>query len=81
MKNPYLSKGSEEWLLWQDLYKFRSEFYLPDKPNDDDFWQEVTIQADVIAKKYANCKCAALAQKLVLTLCEDIERRTRKSDA
>ena len=39
MASAKIEKGSEEWQVFMDYWKFIQDYYAPD--NDDAWWQEV----------------------------------------
>ena len=73
MATKKFEKGSEEWQLFNDYYKFRQQFYEAD--NNEEWFQGMVNAGDELISKYANTSIAKYAQSLVLSHLEDVELR------
>ena len=76
MAEKKLEKGSEEWQFFQDLWKFRQKYYIPD--NEEDWIVEMMHAGEEIIEKYKNTDFAKFAQNLVFGHFEDIEMKCKK---
>lgn len=72
-----LEKGSDEWLFFQDYYKFRQQYYEAD--NNEEWFEKLIQSADRLYKKYKNVPFAEYAKQLILAHISDVDRRTRKN--
>ena len=72
-----LEKGSDEWLFFQDYYKFRQQYYEAD--NNEEWFEKLIQSADRLYKKYKNVSFAEYANQLILAHISDVDRRTRKN--
>ena len=58
-----LEKGSDEWLFFQDYYKF----------------EKLIQSADRLYKKYKNVPFSEYAKQLILAHINDVDRRAREN--
>ena len=70
-------KGTENYELLNDFWKFRQRYYAPD--NDEAWFKELTDVGDGIINKYKGTELEKLARNLIFAHLEDVEdRRNRK---
>ncbi len=66
--------GTLEWSIFTDVWMIFKNFYNV-QPDNDAYWQALVNAADVIACKYANTPCKNMAEKLILSVVDELERR------
>ena len=76
MAEKKIEKGSEEWQFFQDFFKLRQKYYIPD--NEDDWISELIDTGESIIDKYKNTDFAEFAQGIILEHFADIDRRCRR---
>lgn len=69
-------KGSEEWQLFMDFWKFRQEYHDPD--NEDEWVVEMMAAGEQIIRKYQGTDIEKFAQSLILSHEEDIDLQFKK---
>lgn len=67
-------KGSEQWLFFQDFYKFCQKYYSAD---GDKFYEEMLAAAEEISQKYMQDK---FVRDCLTAHILAVERRRKKSD-
>lgn len=67
-----LEKGSEEWLMWQDIFKFRKRFYEPQ--DNEKWWKEFTQAGIDLGEKYNE----HLAAKIVVAIMDYTQEKYGK---
>lgn len=72
-----LEKGSDEWLFFQDYYKFRQQYYEAD--NNEKWFEKLIQSADRLYKKYKNVPFSEYAKQLILAHINDVDRRAREN--
>ena len=78
MAEKKLEKGSEEWQLFTDFWKFRQQYYEAD--NEEDWFEELRNSGEEIIEKYRNTELSKFAQSLVFSHFEDVEMRWKKKN-
>lgn len=71
-----IAKGSEEFQLFNDFWKFRQDYHDPEE--SDAFWEEVTEAGRKLVEKYKGQDCHNFAQELVFSCIADLEKRVKK---
>ncbi len=73
MASKKFEKGSEEWMFFNDYYKFRQKYYEAD---DGEEWFAGMMKAgESLIEKYAQTSIAKYVQSLIFSHFEDVERR------
>lgn len=65
MASAKIEKGSEEWQVFMDYWKFIQDYYAPD--NDDAWLQEVMKAGEELINKYKGMEIEERARQLVLS--------------
>lgn len=65
MASAKIEKGSEEWLVFMDYWKFIQKYYAPD--NNDSWWDEVVKTGEKLIEKYKGMEIEERARQLVLS--------------
>ena len=75
-----IEKGSEEFLFFSDLFKFKQNFY--ELPKDEGFEQDAFLEemfasADNLVKKYktAEFNSQGIVKELILNCVIDVDKR------
>lgn len=72
MAEKKIKSGSEEWLFFQEYYRFRQQFYYADE--DDIFYKAMLDAAESISRKYNQDK---FVRDLLTAHILDVERRRK----
>lgn len=78
MAEKKIEKGSDEWQFFQDFWKFRQKYYIPD--NEEDWIVEMMNAGEMIIEKYKNTDFAKFAQGLIFEHFAYIERGYKRGD-
>ncbi len=73
MAEKKLEKGSDEWMFFQDYFRFRQKYYEAD--NKDEWFEGLIKAADILFKKYKETHFSEYAKKLIIAHMDDVERR------
>lgn len=63
-------KGSEEWLMFMNLWQLCQKYWVPEK--EDKYWQELIESVNEFYEKFANIP---LAKKMALAFCSAQDER------
>lgn len=75
MASKKLEKGSEEWMLFMDFWKFHQDYYRAD--NYDDWYVEMMNAGEKLIEKYSKTEFSDFARGLVLEHFAEVERKAR----
>lgn len=78
MAEKKIENGSDEWQFFQDFWKFRQKYYIPD--NEEDWIVEMMNAGEMIIEKYKNTDFAKFAQGLIFEHFADIDRICKRGD-
>lgn len=67
-----LIKGSDEWELFQDYWKFRQEYY---EAENQEFFDSMMQAGCELIEKYKNTEIEKYGYDLVMAHMEDVDRR------
>lgn len=70
MAGQRFEKGSEEWLMFMELWQLCQKYWNPE--SNDAYWQELVESANEFYEKFANIP---LAKKMALAFCNVQEER------
>lgn len=75
MAEKKLEKGSEEWQFFQDFWKFRQKYYIPD--NEEDWIVEMMNAGEKLIEKYSKTEFSDFARGLIFEHFAEVERKAR----
>lgn len=76
MAEKKFEKGSAEWQFFQDFWKFRQKYYIPD--NEEEWIVEMMHAGEMIIEKYKNTDFSKFAQGVIFEHFADIDRNCGK---
>lgn len=71
-----IEKGSEEWEFQRLYWNFRKQNYTPE-PDNDEYWDNLIAEADVVVNSFSGTEIAEYAKDVVMACVRDINRRNR----
>lgn len=72
MAEQKFTKGSEEWMMFQEYYQLVQKFYVPE--NVDNYWKELHDALTDFGNKYGR-----FAKKLALAYMNEMEQKLKDS--
>lgn len=76
MAEKKIEKGSDEWLFFQEYFKFRTKYHDPD--NNDAWFDELKQVATELNNKYKNTDFSDYAEDMIMSHLNDIDRKYKK---
>lgn len=73
MAGKKFTKGSEEWLFFQDFYMICQKFWEPE--NSEKYWEDVLNESNALANKYIDFP---FARKVLGSFIESLEEKLEK---
>lgn len=64
------------WALYADIWGFHKKY--ADVKEDDAFWEQVVDEAHIIYEKYKGKPEGEFAKKLILDVCDELDRTFRR---
>lgn len=75
MAEKKLEKGSDEWMFFQEYWKFRQKYYEAD--DEEKWFENLQKEVDVIFKKYKDTSIKEYVKELLVAHMNDVDRRYR----
>ena len=75
MASAKIEKGSEEWMLFMDFWKFHQDYEKAD--HCDDWYAEMMNEEEKLIEKYSKTEFSDFARGLVFEHFAEVERKAR----
>lgn len=72
-----IEKGSEEFMFWQDIFKFRQQYGVGE--DTDEWWEELFQESNNLSKKYKAMPFTKMADAIIVATVKEIEREFKKN--
>lgn len=69
-----IGKGTEEWTFQSLYWDFRKAYYIAE-PTNDEYWQNLITDADILVDKFKDTDIAKYVKDVVFACVMDIDRR------
>ena len=70
-----IGKGEEEFLFQVDFWSFRQEFYIPESPDNEEYWDKLLEGGNFLYNKYKNTEIAEYVKDVIMACIRDLDRK------